>query len=207
MSETAFSIDDIVLDFVDKDYAPERREPKEDVYFEFMVKQCVIKRAKAGHLIAKITVEALDADENPMFKQWVNTALPVSVGNITPPEYAKSIFLSTMRPLLPENAAYDIKLQDPASKKWTYYKDGKVVNGKELDTAIIAQNRSNAVIARGMAEAFVQADDEEAEFNELNGTHFFAKVVKKGDFMNVKGLEVDVPDGTNVVYDKAEAFK
>jgi hypothetical protein len=203
---SAFTIDDIVLDYLDKDYAPERREPKENVFFEFEVKQCVVKRAKAGHLMAKITVEALDADGSPMFKQWINTALPVSVGDVTPPDYAKKIFLSTMRPLLPDNAAYDIKLQDPASKKFTYYKNGEVVKGKEFDEAVIKQNRANAAIAKHMAAAFVQSEDDECEFDGLNGNHFFGKVEKKGDYTNVKYMEVDLPEGSEVIYQKAEAF-
>lgn len=202
----SFTIDDLVLDFADKDYAPERKEPKENVYFEFQVKQCVIKRAKAGHLAAKITVEALDADGSPMFKQWINTALPVSVGDVIPPDYAKKIFLSTMRPLLPENAAYDIKMQDPASKKWTYYKGGNVVNGKAFDEAVIAQNRANGAIAKDMAVAFIQSEEDECDFDGLNGNHFFGKIEKKGDYTNVKYMEVDLPEGVNVCYDKKEAF-
>lgn len=202
----SFSIDDIVMDFVDKDYAPERKEPKEGVYYEFQVKRTTIKRAKAGHLQAVVQVEALDANGNPMFLKWINLALPVSVGDMTPPEYAKKIFLGTMRSLCPENAAYDSKRQDPVSKKWTYFKGDAPVNTEDYDHAVIDQNRANANVARDMAKAFVEADDDEAGFDGLNGNKFFGRLERKGDFTNIKGMDVSVPEGSEVIYDRAEAF-
>lgn len=203
---TAFSVNDIVSQFVDADYTPERREPKLDTWFEFAVKDTVIKRAKAGHLIAKITVEARDADDAKMFTQWINTPLPVALGDVTPPDYAKKIFLGTMRPFFPTTAAYDLKVQDTVSKKSVYLKDGQPVNGKDYDEAVIRQNKANAQVAVDMARVFVEADDEEATFTGLDGVRFFARLEKKGDFTNVRDCQIQLPEDTNVVYNRTEAF-
>lgn len=204
--DQTFTVDDVVSQFVDADYAPERREPKEGVYYEFAVKDTVIKRAKAGHLMAKITVEARDAEDAKMFTQWINAPLPVALGDVTPPDYAKKIFLGTMRPFFPDNAAYDMRVQDTSSKKSVYLKDGQPVNGKEYDDAMIRQNRANAQVAVDMAKVFIAADDEEAPFSDLNGTRFFGRVEKKGDFTNVRDCQIQLPEGTDVVYDRTEAF-
>ena len=201
-----FSIDDIVMDFAEKDYAPERKEPKEGVYFEFNVDECTVKRAKAGHLMAKIKLSALDANGDSMFPQWINLALPVSVGDMTPPDYAAKIFLGQMRALKPENAAFDMKQQDPVSKKWTYMKGGEPVKAEDYNTAVTDQNRANGTVARDMAAAFIEADADEAAYDGLTGNRFFARVEKKGDFTNVKGLEIALPEGVPVVYERAEAF-
>lgn len=203
---TSFSVDDIVSQFVDADYTPERREPKEGVWYEFAVKDTVIKRAKAGHLMAKITVEARDADDAKMFTQWINAPLPVALGDVTPPDYAKKIFLGTMRPFFPETAAYDMKQQDSVSKKSVYLKDGQPVNGKEYDEAVIRQNKANAQVAIDMAKAFVAADDEEALYNGLDEVRFFGRLEKKGDFTNVRDCQIQLPEGTDVVYDRTVAF-
>lgn len=203
---SVFSVDDLVSQFVDADYAPERQEPKENVYFEFAVKETTIKRAKAGHLQAKITVEAKDADDAKMFTQWINVPLPVALGDMTPPDYAKKVFLGTMRPFFPEHAAYDMKVQDNASKKAIYLKDGQPVNGKDYDEAVIAQNKHNAEIAIDMARTFVQADDDEAEYPGLDGVRFFGTIEKKGDFSNVRNCQIQLPEGTEVVYSRKEAF-
>lgn len=204
--ENAFSVDDIVTQFVDADYAPERREPKLDVWYEFAVKDTVIKRAKAGHLMAKITIEARDAEDAKMFTQWINAPLPVALGDVTPPDYAKKIFLGTMRPFFPEHAAYDMKMQDTSSKKSVYLKDGQPVNGKDYDDAVIRQNKANAEVAIDMAKAFVQADDEEAVYSGLDGVRFFGRLEKKGDFTNVRDCQIQLPEDTKVIYDRTEAF-
>lgn len=204
---TSFNVDDLVCDFDEKDFAPQRDEPKENVWFEFETKSTKIKQAKAGHLQATIEVEALNADGNPMFKKWINTPLPVSMKDISPPKQSLSIFLSTMRPFFPETAAYDTKLKDPVSKKTVYMKDGQPVNGKAYESAVTEQNRSNAAIAKEMAVAFVTGDDDEVIFDGLNGRRFYAKIEKKGDYSNVKHMEINLPEGEEAVYSREEAMQ
>lgn len=202
---TTFTVDDIALDYSEKDYEPQRPEPKADTYFEFEVKSARVKQHKDGYLTASLTVNALSDTGSTMFTKFINLAVPVAIRGISAPDWAKNIFLNTLRPLFPELAPYDMVEQDPVTGKNIYLKDGAPLKGKAYDEAQKASNKLIGAMAVDFAKAFITSGEDEASLEVLKSRRFFGQVKKSGDFTNVVKMRSSAPT-EGACYDRKQAF-
>lgn len=208
MSATAFTLDDITLEYSQEDYKPQSYEPKTDTWFEFKVRTAEVSKHTNGYLAVKMECDALDGDGKKMFSKNIFAAMPVSVGEeISAPTWAKGLWLQNIRPLYPEHAAYDSMSKDPITGKTGYVKDGKSMPRDMVERAKTEANKKVGTMAKGIARGWVENGDGNVVDDFLNRT-FFAKVKadKSGKYTNIDKATALLPDGEEVCYDKKAAL-
>lgn len=208
MSATAFTLDDITLEYSQEDYKPQSYEPKLDTWFEFKVNSAVVEKHANDYLAVKLECHALDGDGKKMFSKNIFAAMPVSIGEqIHAPSWAKGLWLQNIRPLYAEYQAFDKREKDPITGKSAYFKDGKPLKGKEYEEASIAGNKAIGALAKGIARGWVENGDGHIVDDFVNRT-FFAKVKKdkSGQYTNIDKATASLPDGEEACYDKKQAM-
>lgn len=207
MSATPFTLDDITLTYAEEDYKPQRAQPKIGVTFEFEVLAASVEQSRQGHIQAKLTLSALDGEGREMFKKYLNVPLPVSIRDITAPDYAKGMWSSMSAPFFPKLAAYDKIELDAATGKKIYSKFDIELTGKEFDEAVIAQRKALAEVAKNVARSWVE-DGDGAHLDQFTGKRVFAKLKhsKDGKYVNVDRMYSEVPAEEEVCYDRNEAM-
>lgn len=204
---TAFTLDDITLEYSQEDYKPQHWEPKTGVWFEFAISRAVCEQSKQGHLQVKLEAEALDSSGKAMFKKFINVPMPVSIGENAAPTYAKGLWLMNIVSLFPENLAYDRIEKDPITGKMAYFKGDVHLKGDEYDRAMTKQNKTVGEKAREVAKEWVKHGDG-VNIDEFMGKRFFARLVrsKDGKYVNIDRPYAIMPTtGEEVCYDKKEA--
>lgn len=208
MSATAFSIDDITLEYSQEDYKPQSNAPKPNTWFEFKVAQATVTKHANNYLAVKMVCDALDGDGKKMFSKNIFAAMPVSVGEeISAPAWAKGLWLQNIRPLYPEHSPFDEKVKDPITGKTAYLKDGQPLKGKDYEAAVVASNKAIGAMAKGIARGWVENGDGHAVDEFLNCT-FFAQVKadKTGQYTNIDKAAAMLPKGEDACYDRKAAM-
>lgn len=208
MSATAFTLDDITLEYSQEDYKPQSYEPKTDTWFEFKVRTAEVSQHANGYLAVKMECDALDGDGKKMFSKNIFAALPVSVGEeISSPTWAKGMWLQNIRPLYQEFAAFDKIGKDPITGKTAYWKGGKALSRDEVEDMKTEANKQVGQLAKGIARGWVESGDGHVVDEFLNRT-FFAKVKadKSGKYTNIDKATTLLPYGEEACYDKKLAL-
>jgi hypothetical protein len=207
MSATAFTLDDLTVEFSQEDYKPQRREPKLGIFYEWKISSATIKMSDRKFLQVNCEAQALDGDGNQMFKKFLNIAVPVSVGENVAPTYAKGLWLMQVTPLFPEHVAYDGVEKDVITGKFVYLKGGEVLKGKAYDDAITAQNEAIGSMAKDVAVEWIR-DGDGTVIESFLGKHFFAQLKKdsSGKYTNIDRMYCVAPKDVAVCYDKKEAL-
>lgn len=210
MAATAYSIDELTLDFAEADYKPQSRELTTGLFYEWEINAATIKQqdeTKGGHLAMSIECKALDSDGKQMAKKWLYVALPVSIGENSSPVWAKGMWLGSIRPLYPEWAPYDSVEKDPITDKRVYMKDGKPLKGKEYDVAITEANKKVGALAKEFAKEWIENGDGH-KIEAFAGKKFFAKlkVDKSGKYTNFDWMQANAPTDEEVCYDRKVAL-
>lgn len=199
-----FSVNDIVKEYSEKDFVPSRAEPRSDVFFEFRIAEANLDLAKKGYLQVSAKCNALDANGGTLFTKYMNLALPVSYKGVSPHPAAKSILQGALRALHPELAVYDSVVEDAATGKKVYMKNGSAITGKAYDAAVAAQAAGVTKIIDGITDPTTSA----TTVADLVGRTFFAKVEtdKTGQYSNIKSMLATKPTRDTVAYDRATGF-
>ncbi|HST79342.1 MAG TPA: hypothetical protein VLN58_12710 [Verrucomicrobiae bacterium] len=207
MSATAFTLDDLTVEFSKEDYRPQRREPKLQTWYEWNISSASIKMSDKNFLQVNCEAQALDSDGNQMFKKYLNIAVPVSVGQNTAPTYAKGLWLMQVTPLFPEHVAYDAVEKDEITGKYVYLKNGEQLKGKAYDDAITAQNEAIGAMAKEVAVEWIR-DGDGAVIEPFLGKRFFAQLKKdaSGKYTNIDRMYCIAPKDAEVCYDKKIAL-
>ena len=207
MAATAFTLDDLTVEFSKEDYTPKAREPKTGVWFEWKIASASIKMGKNNYLQVNCEAEALDGDGRKMFKKYLNIAVPVSVGENAAPTWAKGLWLAQVVPLFPEHLAYQAIEKDELTGKMTYLKDGEVLKGKAYEEAFTKQNEAIGAKAKEVAIEWIR-DGDGAIIEDFLGKAFFAQVKSDatGKYFNIDRMYHAAPQGAEVCYDKTKAI-
>ncbi len=208
MSATAFTLDDLTVEFSKEDYTPQRKEAKTGVWYEWKISSASIKmNEKNKYLQVNCEAEALDGDGKKMFKKYLNIAVPVSVGENTAPTWAKGLWLAQVVPLFPEHIAYDAIEKDIVTGKMVYLKGGQQLKGKAYEDAVTEQNSIIGPMAKDVAVEWIR-DGDGAVIESFLGKRFFGQLKSdpSGKYVNIDRMYPFAPNGAEVCYDKKEAL-
>lgn len=207
MSATAFTLDDLTVEFSKEDYTPSQRQPKCGIWYEWNITNASIKMHDKGYLQVNCECDALDQDGKRMFKKYLNIAVPVSVGTNTAPTWAKGLWLSQVVPLFPEHVAYDTVEKDDITGKMAYLKDGEKLSGKAYEEAFTKQNEAIGSKAKEVAVEWIR-DGDGTVIEDFLGKKFFAtlKSDPSGKYTNVDRMYCFAPKGVEICYDKKTAL-
>lgn len=207
MSATAFTLDDLTVEFSKEDYRPQRRDGKTGVWYEWNIASAKIRMHDKNYLVVTCEADALDGDGKRMFKKYLNIAVPVSVGQNVAPTWAKGLWLSQVVPLFPEHVAYDAVEKDLVSGKFQYLKDGSILKGKDYEEAFTKQNEAVGAIAKDVAIEWIREGDD-ADIAQFIGKRFFAQLKSDagGKYTNIDRMYVVAPTDAKVCYDRKEAL-
>lgn len=207
MAATAFTLDDLTVEFSKEDYTPRAREPKTGIFYEWNIANATIKMGKNNYLQVNCEAEALDGDGKRMFKKYLNIAVPVSVGEHAAPTWAKGLWLSQVIPLFPEYLAYDAVEKDEITGKMVYLKDGEILKGKAYEEAFTKQNEAIGSMAKDVAVEWIR-DGDGAVIESFLGKKFFAQVKTDAaaKYYNIDRMYAFAPKDAVVCYDKKEAI-
>jgi hypothetical protein len=149
----------------------------------------------------------LDGDGKKMFQKYINIPMPVSIGENTAPDYAKFMWLNSVRPLFPEHAPFDKVEKDAITGKNVFYKNGEVVKGKAYEDAVTAANMAIGSLAKDVAREWVESGDNTPVAAFVDKC-FFAKLKASKDakYVNVDRMYTEAPDGEEVCYDRTVAL-
>lgn len=207
MSATAFTLDDLTVEFSKEDYVPTSKQPKCGIWYEWNIVTASIKMHDKGYLQVNCEAEALDGDGKKMFKKYLNIAVPVSVGQNVAPTWAKGLWLSQIVPLFPEHVAYDGVEKDELTGKFAYTTGGEKLKGKAYEEAFTKQNEAVGAKAKEVAVEWIR-DGDGAIIEDFIGKKFFAQLKSDstGKYTNIDRMYCFVPKGVEVCYDKKEAL-
>lgn len=207
MSATAFTLDDLTVEFSKEDYTPKAREPKCGIWYEWQIASAAIKMGKNNYLQVTCEAEALDGDGKKMFKKYLNIAVPVSVGENVAPTWAKGIWLSSVVPLFPEHVAYQAVEKDEITGKMVFFKDGEKLSGKSYEEAFTKQNEAIGAMAKDVAVEWIR-DGDGAVIESFLGKKFFAqlKADTTGKYTNIDRMYCFAPSNAEICYDKKVAL-
>lgn len=207
MTATAFTLDDLTLDYSQEDYKPQRRDGKPGLYYEFRIVSAKIKQQDAGHLAVMLETNALDGEGNKMFKKNIYLALPVSVGENSSPTYAKGMWLNQVRPLFPEIAPYDREAKDEITGRKVYFKGDHQLTKEEYEPAVTEANKKIGEMAKDCARVWLEHGND-AELDPFMDRSFFATLQadKTGKYVNIAKISSVPPADVAICYDRKEAL-